>query len=273
MDEGGGGLGYADEHRLGSTNGGATWSSVNDRAGLPGPGCRALLVELVLRAMYPLYWRHMGWGDIAVGPNNSVHYAYASHGTGERQGRHLLRALDRQRRHLERSAPAGRRRWDARAVAALAGGHAGGPRVRQLVRPAQHGERRPAALRSAVDRQRRHLAAAAAVSDVIYPVPTAARPEHPALLHGRLRPLASALATSSTRRGSTAACRSTASPSRTSSTTRSRRPGHLRRLHHRLRHRRHRPHRLRHRTARAGRSRSTMRGRRPPIRRPVSSPG
>ena len=36
--------------------------------------------------MYPQYWRHMGWGDIGVGPNNVVHYAYATHGTGSDKG-------------------------------------------------------------------------------------------------------------------------------------------------------------------------------------------
>ena len=28
----------------------------------------------------------MGWGDIGVGPNNVVHYAYAAHGTGSDKG-------------------------------------------------------------------------------------------------------------------------------------------------------------------------------------------
>ena len=32
--------------------------------------------------MFPSYWRHMGWGDIAAGPNGIVHYVYAQHGTG-----------------------------------------------------------------------------------------------------------------------------------------------------------------------------------------------
>ena len=36
--------------------------------------------------MYPANWRHMGWGDIAVGPSNVVHYAYAQHGAGSDKG-------------------------------------------------------------------------------------------------------------------------------------------------------------------------------------------
>ena len=32
--------------------------------------------------MFPSYWRHMGWGDVAAGPNGIVHYVYAQHGTG-----------------------------------------------------------------------------------------------------------------------------------------------------------------------------------------------
>ena len=37
-------------------------------------------------AMFPSYWRHMGWGDIAAGPNGIIHYVYAQHGTGADSG-------------------------------------------------------------------------------------------------------------------------------------------------------------------------------------------
>ena len=65
-----------------STNGGANWSSY-DGAGFPGPGVGRVRRTRIFAMMYPSYWRHMGWGDIAVGPNNTVHYAYAPHGSGQ----------------------------------------------------------------------------------------------------------------------------------------------------------------------------------------------
>ena len=37
-------------------------------------------------AMFPSYWRHMGWGDIAAGPNGIIHYVYTQHGTGADAG-------------------------------------------------------------------------------------------------------------------------------------------------------------------------------------------
>src|SRR5690242_19282983 len=30
----------------------------------------------------PAYWRHMGWGQPAVGPANTVHYVFSQHGAG-----------------------------------------------------------------------------------------------------------------------------------------------------------------------------------------------
>ena len=32
-------------------------------------------------AMFPSYWRHMGWGDIGAGPGGIIHYAYAQQGS------------------------------------------------------------------------------------------------------------------------------------------------------------------------------------------------
>mgnify|MGYP003418775103 CR=1 FL=1 len=41
------------------------------------------------------YFRHMGWGDIGVGPGNVVHYAFASRpGTGDPGDVYYVRSSD-----------------------------------------------------------------------------------------------------------------------------------------------------------------------------------
>ena len=77
MDEGGGGLGNRTNRIYRSTDGGATWTSSTTGPAFPGPGVSTCGF---FAAMYPSYWRHMGWGDIQSGPSNSVHYVYAQHG-------------------------------------------------------------------------------------------------------------------------------------------------------------------------------------------------
>ena len=89
MDEGGGGLGTRTNIVRISTNGGSNWSSVTMGPGFPGPGVGLCSSNSYFATMYNspgTLWRHMGWGDIGVGPNNVVHYAYASHGTGSDKG-------------------------------------------------------------------------------------------------------------------------------------------------------------------------------------------
>ena len=156
MNEGGGGLNGPRTNTIyRSTNGGATWTSSNTGPTFLGPGISTCGY---FAAMYPSYWRHMGWGDIYAGPNNTVHYVYAQHGAGADKGDiYYVRSadngatwsvplrIDQDARH-------------ARPVAALAGGDARGPRLRQLVRPAQHRQQRPGTVRTAVDRQRPDLA-------------------------------------------------------------------------------------------------------------------
>ena len=74
MDEGGGGLGNRTNTIYRSTNGGTTWTSSNTGAAFPGPGQSTCGY---FAAMFPSYWRHMGWGDIGAGPGGIIHYAYA----------------------------------------------------------------------------------------------------------------------------------------------------------------------------------------------------
>ena len=83
MNEGGGGLGSRTNTIYRSTNGGTTWSSSNTGASFPGPGQSTCGY---FAAMFPSYWRHMGWGDIGAGPGGIIHYAYAQHGAGSDYG-------------------------------------------------------------------------------------------------------------------------------------------------------------------------------------------
>ena len=84
MNEGGGGLGGPRTNVIyRSTNGGATWTSSNTGPTFLGPGVSTCGY---FAAMYPSYWRHMGWGDIQAGPSNSLHYVYAQHGAGADKG-------------------------------------------------------------------------------------------------------------------------------------------------------------------------------------------
>ncbi len=83
MNEGGGGLGSRTNIMYRSTNGGASWSPVTMGAAFPGPGQSTCGY---FAAMFPSYWRHMGWGDVGAGPSGIIHYAYAQHGTGSDYG-------------------------------------------------------------------------------------------------------------------------------------------------------------------------------------------
>jgi hypothetical protein len=77
MDEGGGGLSSRQNLMYRSTDGGATWTAitVGSRFSPPGDGTCGYFAK-----MNPI-WRHMGWGQPGVGPNNTVHYAYATKGS------------------------------------------------------------------------------------------------------------------------------------------------------------------------------------------------
>lgn len=82
MDEGGGGFSTRQNVMYKSTNGGASFTSVvmGPRFAATGDvGCGYFV------AIAPI-WRHMGWGQPAVGPRNVVHYAFAGAGTGSDHG-------------------------------------------------------------------------------------------------------------------------------------------------------------------------------------------
>src|SRR4030042_684034 len=79
MNESGGGCATARINIMyRSTNGGASWTQVYTGPSFTGPGnvsCGYFC------AVTPI-WRHMGWGQPAVGPANTVHLNYSGAGTG-----------------------------------------------------------------------------------------------------------------------------------------------------------------------------------------------
>ena len=83
MDEGGGGLNPRSNLLFRSTNGGASWSQISMGSSFTPPGSSTCGY---FAAMFPSYWRHMGWGDIGAGPGGVIHYAYAQHGAGTDTG-------------------------------------------------------------------------------------------------------------------------------------------------------------------------------------------
>ncbi len=77
MDEGGGGTATRQNLMYYSTDGGTSWTQVLIGSRFNPPGnvnCG------YFEAVAPI-WRHMGWGEPAVGPDGVVHYDYAGAGT------------------------------------------------------------------------------------------------------------------------------------------------------------------------------------------------
>jgi hypothetical protein len=85
MDEGGGGLATRQNVIWRSLNGGATWSSSTTGPRFAAVGDGTCPSNSYFAKINPI-WRHMGWGEPAVGPNNVVHYIYAGHGQGSDNG-------------------------------------------------------------------------------------------------------------------------------------------------------------------------------------------
>jgi hypothetical protein len=85
MDEGGGGLATRQNVIWHSNNGGATWTSATTGPRFPAVGDGTCQSNSYFARIFPI-WRHMGWGEPAVGPNNVVHYIYAGHGQGSDNG-------------------------------------------------------------------------------------------------------------------------------------------------------------------------------------------
>ena len=80
MDEGGGGFATRQNVIFKSLDGGATWTKFTMGARFPAVGDSLCSSNPYFAAVNPI-WRHMGWGEPAVGPNGVVHYAFARRGT------------------------------------------------------------------------------------------------------------------------------------------------------------------------------------------------
>ena len=80
MDEGpNGGSGTRQNVMYKSLDGGVTWTSSIMGARFNPVGDGQCASNPYFEAVNPI-WRHMGWGEPAVGPAGVVHYAYAGHG-------------------------------------------------------------------------------------------------------------------------------------------------------------------------------------------------
>jgi hypothetical protein len=84
MDEGGGGTATRQNIMYKSLDGGVTWTSSTMGARFKPPG-EGLCDNPYFEKVNPI-WRHMGWGEPAVGPAGVVHYAYAGLGTKKDPG-------------------------------------------------------------------------------------------------------------------------------------------------------------------------------------------
>jgi hypothetical protein len=80
MDEGGGGLATRQNVIWRSNNGGASWTSSTTGPRFNAVGDGTCPSNSYFAKINPI-WRHMGWGEPAVGPNNVVHYIYAGKGS------------------------------------------------------------------------------------------------------------------------------------------------------------------------------------------------
>ena len=85
MDEGGGGLNNRQNVMYRSTDGGTSWNSFSMGGAFAAVGDGVCASNSYFARVYPI-WRHMGWGEPAVGPAQVVHYVYAGKGTGNDHG-------------------------------------------------------------------------------------------------------------------------------------------------------------------------------------------
>lgn len=81
MDEGGGGGNTRQNVMFRSTDGGVTWTKIVMGARFGAVGDGTCPSNAYFEKVNPI-WRHMGWGEPAVGPYGVVHYVYAGAGTG-----------------------------------------------------------------------------------------------------------------------------------------------------------------------------------------------
>ena len=80
MDEGSGGGSTRQNVMYKSLDGGLTWTSTTLGARFNPVGDGVCASNSYFEKVNPI-WRHMGWGEPAVGPSGVVHYAYAGQGT------------------------------------------------------------------------------------------------------------------------------------------------------------------------------------------------
>jgi len=80
MDEMGGGLSTRQNHMMRSTDGGTTFTNITMGPTFAAVGDGVCPSNSYFAKINPI-WRHMGWGEPGVGPNQVVHYAYAAKGS------------------------------------------------------------------------------------------------------------------------------------------------------------------------------------------------
>jgi len=85
MDEGGGGNATRQNIMYKSLDGGVTWTSSTMGARFAAVGDAGCASNSYFYQVNPI-WRHMGWGEPAVGPKGVVHYDYAGAGTNGDHG-------------------------------------------------------------------------------------------------------------------------------------------------------------------------------------------
>ena len=98
MDEGGGGLtGSHQNFVYRSVDGGLTWSAaISQGDPFMGPGRATCSDNSYFTCMYasPGYWRHLGGGQLGVGPDRVVHYAYAGRTATDPGNIYYVRSID-----------------------------------------------------------------------------------------------------------------------------------------------------------------------------------
>ncbi len=79
MNEGSGGFSQRTNVMYRSLDGGQTWTSVTMGSAFNPPGDSLCASNSYFAQMNPI-WRHQGWGQPGVGPDNTVHYVFAEKG-------------------------------------------------------------------------------------------------------------------------------------------------------------------------------------------------
>jgi len=95
MDEGNGGSSTRQNVMYKSLDGGKTWTSATLGARFNPVGDGVCPSNSYFEKVNPI-WRHMGWGEPAVGPSGVVHYAYAGRGkkSGDNGDIYYVRSTD-----------------------------------------------------------------------------------------------------------------------------------------------------------------------------------